>query len=135
MTVQRAPRQPGGKNLLIIDDDLEIGHLIARIATDAGFSPIVLTDPAEFRRLFDQLQPSIVTMDVLMPDADGVELMAWMVQRRADCRIVIVSGADPLYAESMALVASSHGAKDVHFLPKPLDLEALRELFRLTATR
>ena len=126
-----APPAPGGKNLLIIDDDLEIGRLIEKIAKEAGFSPTVLTTSAEFMRLFDEVQPSVVTMDVVMPNIDGVELMAWMVQRRTDVRIVIMSGADPLYAESMALVASSHGVKEVHFLPKPLDLGSFRELLRL----
>jgi len=40
------------KKVLIIDDEVEIGRLIARIARSAGCAPTVVTDPAEFMKLF-----------------------------------------------------------------------------------
>ena len=116
------------KDVLIIDDDVEIGELIARVARDAGFSPTVLADPVEFKRLFAEVRPSVVTIDILMPKIDGIELVAWVAERRLDVRILVVSGSDPLYGEIIDLMASSHGAQAVHFLPKPVDVEALGKL-------
>jgi len=67
-----------------------------------------------------------------MPTVDGIELVAWILGRRQDVRIVIVSGSDPLYAEIVDLMATSRGRESVRFLPKPLDAEALAEVLKST---
>ncbi len=118
----------GDKNLLIIDDDVEIGQLIATVAQEAGFSPTVLTNPLEFKSRFDEIRPSVVTVDILMPEIDGIELVRWVTQRRRNVRIVVISGADPVYAEIVDLMATSQGVEAVHLMPKPLDVEALGKL-------
>lgn len=118
----------GDRTLLIIDDDRAIGDLIARVARESGFVAVVLTDPVKFMKEFDRLQPRVVTIDMLMPDVDGIELVDWIVQRRSDVRILIVSGSDPLYAEIADLMATAKGSQGVEFLPKPLDVRVLREL-------
>lgn len=114
--------------MLVIDDDREIGDLIARVAREVGLAAVVLTDPVEFMREFDRLKPCVVTIDMLMPDVDGIELVDWIVQRRSDVRILIVSGSDPLYAEIADLMARAKRGQGVDSLSKPLDVGALREL-------
>ena len=126
--MNNAPLPTGAKNLLIIDDEVEIGQLIARVARDAGFTATVLTDPVEFKRLFDEVRPSVVTIDILMPEIDGIELVTWIAGRKTDVRIVVVTGSDPLYGQIVSLIASSQGAEEVHFLRKPFALEVLGEL-------
>lgn len=115
------------RRLLIVDDDREIGDLIARVATGAGYSATVVTNPAAFMAEFDRLSPSVVSIDMLMPEMDGLELVDWVVQRRLDVKILIVSGSDPLYAEIADLRAKARGAQEIEFMPKPLDVAALQQ--------
>lgn len=122
----------GTSNLLIIDDDEDIGHLIARVGRGAGLSPTVLTDPLEFKAQFEQLDPDVVTIDILMPGIDGIELVGWVAEHWKDVLIVVISGSDPLYAEIIELIAADQGAEAVHYLPKPLDVEELGRLFTLS---
>ncbi len=120
----------GPRRLLVVDDDRDIAQLIGRIATEAGFEARVLTDPLEFMAVFDAFAPDVVSIDILMPRIEGIELVEWVVARRSDVRILIVSGSDPLYAEIANLMADAKGAERLEYLPKPVDVGALDELLR-----
>ena len=113
--------------LLVVDDEVEIGRLIARVAEQAGYSVMVLTDATEFKEVFREFEPSVVTIDILMPEIDGIELIDWIVERKTKVRIVVISGY-PLYADIANFIAAAKGADEVHCLPKPLDLKALTGL-------
>ena len=115
------------RRLLIVDDDREIGDLIARVARGEGYSATVVTNPAAFMAEFDRLSPGVVSIDMLMPEMDGLELVDWVVQRRLNVKILIVSGSDPLYAEIAELRAKARGAQEIEFMPKPLDVAALQQ--------
>ncbi len=113
------------KKLLVVEDEVEIGRLIARVAEKAGYSVTVLTDSTKFKEVFKEFKPSVVTIDILMPEVDGIELIQWIGQLKSELPVVIISGADPLFTDLAKLLASASGAHQVHYLPKPLDLRAL----------
>ena len=113
------------RRLLSVDDDPNICELIGRVARAQGFSVTVTSSAREFREAFETLRPHVVILDIFMPEMDGIELVQWIIERRTDLHIIVVSGNDPVFAESALLMAKELGVKRVDFLPKPVDVLTL----------
>lgn len=102
--------------VLIIDDnnlDIQILH---KTLTNAGFINISsTTDPTHAIKLYKELHPDLIMLDLNMPKMDGFAIMAQLTMLNPDdyLPILIVTGED----ESVRFKALSSGAKD--FLHKP----------------
>jgi CheY-like chemotaxis protein len=115
--------------ILVIDDDSVVRELMSRFLTKLGFHVVAAASGEEGLRLAKQVNPLVVTLDVIMPDCDG-----WTVLNKlkadpelAEIPVIMVTVVDN---ESMGfeLGASS-------YLIKPVDrdrLAALIEKHRLT---
>jgi signal transduction histidine kinase/DNA-binding NarL/FixJ family response regulator len=115
--------------ILVIDDDSVVRELMSRFLTKLGFHVVAAASGEEGLRLAKQVNPLVVTLDVIMPDCDG-----WAVLNKlkadpelAEIPVIMVTVVDN---ESMGfeLGASS-------YLIKPVDrdrLAALIEKHRLT---
>lgn len=125
--------------LMIVDDSNIIRNRISRIITDptfaeAGLPPIEIVGTAasgkEAYALFMATHPDVVTMDLTMPEMDGVECTALLIELDPDVKILIVSA---LSDKATAIEALKNGAEG--FLYKPFTDEeliyALVELIKL----
>ena len=117
-----------GRRLLSVDDNLEIGALIGRVARRLGFATTVTNTAREFQAAFEREPPDVVVLDIFMPDMDGIELVRWIIQRRVDLQIIILSGNDPLFADAAILMAEARGVDRVDYLAKPVDVETLASI-------
>jgi signal transduction histidine kinase/ActR/RegA family two-component response regulator len=57
--------------ILVIDDDLAVRDLMSRFLTRLGFHVVAAASGEEGLRLAKQVNPLVVTLDVIMPDCDG----------------------------------------------------------------
>ena len=115
--------------VLVIDDDPNALDLLGRTLQGAGMRVVTTSDGREALRLARTLRPSVITLDVQMPDMDG-----WAVLRelKADPEtraipVVMVTMTDDR-KQGYAL-----GATD--FLTKPVDRARLVELLERCAPR
>ncbi|MCL2871947.1 MAG: response regulator [Betaproteobacteria bacterium] len=110
--------------LLIVDDSSIIRSRIARIMSDPRLPSLMIVgmarNGAEALELFSQTQPDLVTMDLTMPEMDGVECTESMTHLNADAGILVVSA---LSDKATAIKALKKGAKG--FLYKPFTDEQL----------
>ncbi|MCA9133236.1 MAG: response regulator transcription factor [Planctomycetales bacterium] len=54
----------------------------------------------EARRCIPELEPDVVIVDLKLPDASGLELIAWIAGQRPECKVVVSSMHDEvLYGE------------------------------------
>jgi two-component system chemotaxis response regulator CheY len=69
-----------------------------------------------------ELKPDIITLDKMMPDMDGMEVLKILSLENISSKIVLISGDDlnPVKEEAMQL-----GAKD--FLKKPISKNELKD--------
>jgi two-component system chemotaxis response regulator CheY len=117
--------------LLIVDDSAIVRNRIARTLSDPRLNFIDMAGMArngiEALTLFAQTAPDIVTMDLTMPEMDGVECTEEMIRLHPDCNILVISA---LGDKATALKALQKGARG--FLYKPFTegqlIEALLEL-------
>lgn len=125
-------RKPGDTvKLMIVDDSGIIRNRITRLASTLTSLSINVVGQAKNGReavdLFASAQPDIVTMDLTMPEMDGVECTRRLVDMCPDVRILVVSA---LSDKPTALKALKNGASG--FLYKPFSdgqlINAIEEL-------
>lgn len=72
--------------------------------------------------LYDQLKPDLVTMDITMPEMNGVEAVRGIKKNHPNATIVMCSA---MGQQQMVLEAIQAGAKD--FIVKPFDQERIKQ--------
>jgi signal transduction histidine kinase/CheY-like chemotaxis protein len=110
---------PQRGSVLIIDDDPESLELTERMLRKEGWETLVARNASEALDLARSALPSLILLDVLMPDMDGWELLRALKgdPSVAACPVVMLSVVDNL-ERGVALGAADH-------LTKPLDRERL----------
>ena len=120
----------GANRLLVIDDEPLVAALIGRIARRAGFDVIVTSDPTDFRQRVRSWRPAMISLDLGMPEADGVELLRHLADERVTAQIMIISGFDERVLTAAGRLGMARGLNMAGVLRKPVQIEDLRELLR-----
>jgi two-component system, chemotaxis family, chemotaxis protein CheY len=112
--------------LMVVDDSNVIRRRIER-AHDLPFVEFVgaARNGREALELHARTHPTIVTMDLTMPEMDGNECVEQLVQRDPDIRILVISA---LADKTTAIDALERGASG--FLCKPFTDRQLNDALR-----
>ena len=112
--------------LLVVDDSNVIRRRIERAQDLEGIEFVgAARNGREALELYERLRPTIVTMDLTMPEMDGSECVERMVERDPQIRILVISAlADKL----TAIDAIEKGASG--FLCKPFTDRQLNDALR-----
>ncbi len=111
----RAPEAP--IRLLIVDDSaLMRKHLRQIFETEGGFELALARNGREALEQASLFKPDVVTMDVNMPEMNGLDCLEALVAAGSPARVVMVSSLTEAGAE-VTLKALELGAID--FVPKP----------------
>lgn len=120
------------QRLLILDDDPMTGETIRRIAEFAGLEVHYTPNPERFFQLLDEWHPTHIALDLVMPEMDGVQVMAKLAHLSCQAKIIITSGVGSRVLDAAGRSAAEHGLDIAGVLAKPFSLSQLREL--LTGT-
>jgi CheY-like chemotaxis protein len=63
------------KTVLVVDDEPEVVSMIADYLSQAGYFTITATSGAQALKLAEKHRPLAITLDVIMPDMDGFEVL------------------------------------------------------------
>lgn len=107
--------------LLVVDDNVELAELFRLYLQGTHWYVCAAANGTEAWRLIDQLRPSAITLDVLMPYEDGWELLMRLKEIDATRPIPVIV-CSVLDQPDLAL---SLGATT--YLPKPVSQSALLE--------
>jgi two-component system chemotaxis response regulator CheY len=116
------------KRLLAIDDDVSSAELIVRIAERCRFEAFATSDSRGVMNLTTALKPSILAVDICMPNLDANDLFELLAKDSYAGRILIVSGQKPAVLEKTRQGALELGLNATHSLQKPLDIAVLRNI-------
>ncbi|HWI27948.1 MAG TPA: response regulator [Stellaceae bacterium] len=114
--------------LLAVDDSVDSADLVARVATRCGFDAQATSDPTVVRALVASWKPEVLTLDLCMPEADGIDLLSVLEETGFDGILIIISGQDGWFRKAASRLAETRGLKVVDGLQKPIDITALRDL-------
>ncbi len=110
--------------VLIVDDALFMRNLLRDIFLGAGWEIAgEAADGQEALEKYRELQPDLVTMDIVMPQRSGIEALQDIMVEDSEAVIVMCSA---LGQESMVMEAIQNGAKD--FIVKPFQQEQVVEV-------
>ena len=113
----RASRRGRGETsdrvrVLAVDDDPRDLRYVQDTLIAAGYAPIVTGEPEETLRLLAEERPALVLLDLMLPGADGIELMKEILDV-ADVPVIFLSayGRDELIATAFAMGAVDYVVK------------------------
>lgn len=114
------------KKLLVIDDEPAFGSFVKEVAEGLGYDVRVTAKADEFAEAYETFEPTVIVLDVVMPEVDGIELVQWLAQEKCKAKIVIVTGYNPHYADAAKRLVSAGDLPSVMTLTKPVSLADLR---------
>jgi two-component system chemotaxis response regulator CheY len=111
--------------LMIVDDSNMIRSRISRVVSSGGMAKVALVGLArngvEAVRIAKSTRPDVVTMDLTMPEMDGVQCIRELLRELPRLNILVVSA---LSDKSTAIAALKLGARG--FVAKPFTDDELR---------
>lgn len=116
------------KRVLVVDDAAFMRMMMKKIITEGGFEFVGEADTGlKAIEKYKELKPDIVTMDITMPDMDGIAAVKEIKALDPNAVIVMCSA---MGQQSMVIEAIQAGAKN--FIVKPFDqtkvLDVLNQL-------
>lgn len=83
-----------GEAILVIEDDPSVRALIKRVLETRGYNVMLVGTGAEaIRTLSDsRLRYSMVVTDMVLPDANGEQIIELIQRKRPDCKVLLMSG-------------------------------------------
>ncbi len=108
------------RTAVVVEDDRDVGDAISGLLTKAGFDVSIARSGSDALAVIHDELPDLVTLDLTLPDIDGVEVCR-QVRLVSDCYIIVVSGRT---AELDRLIGLEVGADD--YLVKPFSMRELQ---------
>jgi two-component system, NtrC family, response regulator PilR len=109
--------------VLIVDDEPDLLELVSLTLSRMNLQSRTAADVNTARRLLKAEKFDLCLTDMRLPDGDGLDLVAWIQQNRADLPVAVITAHGNVESAVRALKL---GAFD--FVSKPLDLGVLRKL-------
>lgn len=106
--------------ILVVDDDAAIRMVVAEALRREGHDVALASTAAEQEKLLESFGPDVLITDVILPDADGLDLVPAIIARMPNLPVIVISAQNTL---STAVRATEKGAFE--YLPKPFDLNDL----------
>jgi two-component system, chemotaxis family, chemotaxis protein CheY len=114
--------------LLAVDDDAASAELVVRIAERCGFEAFATSDPRGFLELCKQLNPSVVAVDINMPNIDANGVLKLLHDTGFKGKTMIVSGQDFDTLRKVSEFGESLGLQKPEIVQKPIDMTKMRAL-------
>lgn len=114
--------------LMVMDDDSEVGAFFGQVGEDLGFEVKVISDPSEFGATVLAFSPTVLLLDLQMPNRDGIELLRELSSLERHPKVLIASGLDSRVLTSAAELGVSMGVDVAGSFCKPIPLDELEVL-------
>jgi len=109
--------------ILIVDDAAFMRMMIKDILTKNGYEVVAeASDGAQAVEKYQELRPDLVTMDITMPEVDGISALKQIKQMDPNARVIMCSA---MGQQAMVIDAIQAGAKD--FIVKPFQADRVIE--------
>ena len=96
--------------VLVIDDDKAFRDLARRMLESGGHSVIEAVDGIEGVKEFKKENPDVVVADIIMPNADGLDVIRRILDIKPKAKIIAISGGGRLLEHTYLNHAQKFGA-------------------------
>jgi two-component system, chemotaxis family, chemotaxis protein CheY len=114
--------------VLIVDDAAFMRMMIKEILSKNGYTIVgEASDGAQAVEKYKELGPDLVTMDITMPEMDGIAALKEIKKLDPNARVIMCSA---MGQQAMVIDAIQAGAKD--FIVKPFQADRVLEAIKKT---
>ena len=111
------------KQILIVDDAAFMRMMIKDILTKNGFEVVgEAQDGVQAVEKYKELTPDLVTMDITMPEMDGITALKQIKEENNEAKVIMCSA---MGQQAMVIDAIQAGAQD--FIVKPFQEDRVIE--------
>lgn len=103
------------EKILIVDDDQNICELLRLYAEKEGFSVAIVNDGKSAVNCFDVEQPSLILLDIMLPEMDGWQVCR-EIRKKSNCPIIMITAKGETFDKVLGLEL---GADD--YVVKPFE--------------
>lgn len=130
VTVTGVDEKPGTKELsfLIVDDEEDVLELVSRYLEILGYQEVIRATNGKQALDIFRANPDIdvVTLDLTMPEMDGVETFYRMIDIKPDIKVILCSG----YSMEDVADRFKNGVRPSAFMKKPYSVNALKSILK-----
>lgn len=114
--------------ILIVDDAAFMRMMIKDILSKNGYEVVgEANDGSQAIEKYKELKPDLVTMDITMPEMDGISALKEIKKLDGNARVIMCSA---MGQQAMVIDAIQAGAKD--FIVKPFQADRVIEAIKKT---
>lgn len=97
------------KVAVVVEDDEVTRNLLATLLQDEGFRAVAIADGTQALQAIEQLQPSLVTLDLSLPGKSGTEILIelWEKQLSKVIPVIVISATSACLPLSIRALAHS----------------------------
>ena len=117
------------ERILIVDDELNVRHLLSEVVRKAGYEPHQAENGLEGVEKCRLLKPEVVLMDLRMPVMEGMEAFAIIHDEMPEVQVVLLTAFGNV---GIAMEAMKRGAFD--YLVKPANVAEVRTVIERALT-
>jgi two-component system phosphate regulon response regulator PhoB len=121
-----------GEKILIVEDEPHLQELLRYNLSKAGYTPVSATSSREAIELVPTEAPSLILLDLMLPDADGLGLCRTL-RKRTDTKVIPIIMLTAKGDESDIVRGLEMGADD--YITKPFNLPVLLARIRAVLRR
>jgi CheY-like chemotaxis protein len=118
-----AKRQPSGRRVLVVDDNVDGADMISELLEALGYHTAKAHDGPDALRIASEFTPEIALLDIGLPVMDGYELAMRLREKWSSVKLVAITG----YGQESDRERARRAGFDAH-LTKPVNVEALTKL-------
>ncbi|WP_020615275.1 response regulator [Paenibacillus daejeonensis] len=114
--------------ILIVDDAAFMRMMIRDILSKNGYEVVgEAQDGAQAVEKYKELKPDLITMDITMPEMDGISALKEIKKMDGNAKVIMCSA---MGQQAMVIDAIQAGAKD--FIVKPFQADRVIEAIKKT---
>ncbi|MDH5768914.1 MAG: response regulator [Nitrospirota bacterium] len=113
--------------ILVVDDDEHILRLYKDELSEEGYEVVLAANGKEAIELFHKEDPDLVTLDIRLPDIDGIQLLRQMKEKKPRLPIIMSTAYD--YRDDFSIWASEA------YIVKSSDLNELKATIKMLLRR
>jgi EAL domain-containing protein (putative c-di-GMP-specific phosphodiesterase class I)/FixJ family two-component response regulator len=110
---------PGAGRAYVLDDEAEIGALVAQVLVACRLLPRQFTSPEPFLDAIKDAPPELVVLDLALGQSDAIEVMRQLEILKYRGKVLLISGRDEATLVEITQIGERHGLTMLPPLGKP----------------
>lgn len=105
------------KSIMIVEDEEAIARVLSVYLQKAGFHVIRVPDGRTALEVFEVSPPSLILLDIMLPNIDGFELLQ-LIREKSSCPIIMLTAKDEIKDRLAGLDGGADDYMSKPFIPE-----------------